>query len=181
MRKCIYHVAVSLDGFIAHTDGSIQGFSHDEKVTADYFAAMANYHTAIMGRHTYEFGYQYGLSPGANPYPHMQTYVFTQQTPPDSVDSSVHWLNKDTIESVEKLKADEGGPIYLCGGGRFAGSLYRAGLIDEVILKLNPITLCTGIPLFGSADAELQTWQLKDTKSYDCGVVLLHYQKPGDQ
>lgn len=175
MRKCIYHVAVSLDGFIAHKDGSVGGFSHDENVTADYFQALQSYSSAVMGRNTYEFGYQFGLNPGANPYPHMQTYVFTKQSPPESVQENVHWLNDDAVQTVIKLKAEEGGSIYLCGGGEFAGSLYKAGLIDAIILKLNPITLGNGIPLFGSVEAKLQNWQLLETKSYKCGVLLLKY------
>lgn len=84
MRKCIYHVAVTLDSFIAHNDGSIDGFSHDEKVTQDYYAALQEYSIAVMGRKTYEFGYQYGLQPGANPYAHMQTYVFTKKGMPEA-------------------------------------------------------------------------------------------------
>ncbi len=80
MRKIVYHVGMTLDNYIAHEDGSIGGFSNfaeGEHVT-EYLESLKAYDTVLMGRATYEFGYQYGLKPGQPAYPHMQHYIFSK-------------------------------------------------------------------------------------------------------
>ena len=78
MHPIIYDVAVSLDGFICGPKGAISLFAQDGPVVEDYMSRLSGYATAIMGRNTYEFGYQYGLKPGQNPYQNMKTYVFSK-------------------------------------------------------------------------------------------------------
>ena len=67
-----------------------------------------------------------------------------------------------------------GKDIYLCGGGTLASTLFDAGLIDEVLIKLNPVMLGTGKPLAPRL-TQLVGLELLSTKAYSSGVVLLHY------
>lgn len=76
MRKLIYHVATTLDHYIAHEDHSIEGFLQEGDHVTDYVASFQNYDTVIMGKATYEFGYQYGMEPGQPAYPNMKHYIF---------------------------------------------------------------------------------------------------------
>ena len=80
MRKLVYHVAMTLDNFIAHEDGSINGFAPfaEGEHVADYLAQLQEYDTVLMGRATYEFGYQYGLEPGQPAYAHMKHFIFSK-------------------------------------------------------------------------------------------------------
>jgi hypothetical protein len=55
------------------------------------------------------------------------------------------------------LKAEAGKDIYLCGGADLATELFKKGLLDEVILKLNPVLLGSGIPLL-TAWADTSNW-----------------------
>ena len=75
MRAIIYHVATSLDGFIARKDGSTNGFIESGEHVDDYLNQLKDYDTTIMGRNTYEYGYQYGLQPGQPAYPHMNHFI----------------------------------------------------------------------------------------------------------
>lgn len=155
MQPIIYDVAVSIDGYICGPDGDISAFPSTGPVVADYLARLETYAVALMGRATYEFGYGYGLAPGANPYPHMKTHVFSSTlTLPQDREVSVHsrldagWLNR--------LKASAGGPIYLCGGGRFAAQVLALGALDRLRLKRAPVLLGAGVPVFeGSAATAL--------------------------
>lgn len=65
MRELVYHVATSIDGFIAQTDGGIGGFLMEGSHGDDYLAALReDYDDVVMGRRTYEWGYRYGAIPG---------------------------------------------------------------------------------------------------------------------
>ncbi|MEM8540227.1 MAG: dihydrofolate reductase family protein [Pseudomonadota bacterium] len=170
MQSLIYDVAVSIDGYIAGANADVSLFAHEGAVVEDYHARMADYKVAIMGRKTYEFGYQFGLKPGDNPYPSMQTIVFSNSVSlPD--DSTVAKVSSDLPSEIESLKVSAKGPIYLCGGGEFAGNLLSLGLIDKIILKRAPILLGTGTRLFGKYAAS-QSLKCISHKQYDSGYVL---------
>ena len=69
MQPIIYDVAVSVDGFISASNDDVSAFPTEGQIVEDYFLRLTTYQCAIMGKHTYEFGYRHGLKPGENPYP----------------------------------------------------------------------------------------------------------------
>ncbi len=170
MTSITYHVAASLDGFIAHEDGTFDGFSWDDEVIGDFLSDVGTFGTVLMGRKTYEVGLKEGKT---SPYPMMRQVVFSQ-TMDESPDDAVELVRGDVADFVRSLKADADAPIWLCGGGEIASILMNAGLIDRVVVKLNPIALGSGIPLFSALQAQAKL-TLRDTKAYACGVVLLTY------
>ena len=170
MHPIIYDVAVSLDGYISGPCGDISGFAHEGEVVDDYRQRLSTYHTAIMGRSTYQFGYKFGMAPGQNPYPHMNTIVVSASM--DQPDACEITLQRQLDEcTITTLKEQASGPIYLCGGGKFAGALLQMGLIDRIILKRAPIVLGGGVSLFGQSN---QTGKLRrvSTEPYDNGYQL---------
>lgn len=175
MRKLIYHVATSLDGFICHKDGSISGFLPEGDHVAEYQAHLLGYDTVIMGRKTYTFGYDYGLSPGQPAYPHMQHYIFSRSLRFETQHPQVQLVRTDGVKRVQELKATEGSDIYLCGGGAFAAHMLQHQLIDELLIKQNPFLMGQGIGLFGDS-GQLLNLKLMSTKVYESGVLLLRYQ-----
>jgi dihydrofolate reductase len=179
MRKLIYHVSTTLDNFICQQDGSIGGFLAEGDHIPDYLDSLKNYDTVLMGRSTYEFGYGYGLRPGMAPYPTMKNYVFSRSIQIDApLDERLTVVRDDAVSFVTNLKTEEGGPVYLCGGGIFASSLLDNDLIDSLIIKLNPVLLGKGIRLFERSNRKADL-SLIDTKVYKSGVVLLTYSLNG--
>ena len=72
-RTLRYHVAASLDGFIARPDGSTDCFPGDlqtENVTDYLYSLAAEYDTVLMGRDTYAVGQKFGVT---DPYPMLET------------------------------------------------------------------------------------------------------------
>lgn len=65
----------------------------------------------------------------------------------------------------------------LCGGGQFAGWLLDHGLIDILKLKLNPIVLGGGIPLFSASNTHVN-WKLQTTEKYDGGLQIMTFTSP---
>jgi dihydrofolate reductase len=175
MRNISYHVATSVDHYIAHEDGSVGGFLPEGDHIPAYLAHLQEYDTVIMGRHTYEFGYAFGLEPGQPAYPHMQHYIFSKSIQLPDVSEKVEVVAHNQLEMIRTLKAGEGSDIYLCGGGQFAGWLLDHGLIDKLRIKLNPSVFGRGIPLFGDSRRDVAL-ALTDTTVYESGVLLLDYE-----
>lgn len=177
MRKLVYDVAASLDNFISHSDGSIKGFQMEGEFVNDFLERIRSYGIALMGRKTYEWGYAYGLQEGEPAYtqvnPSLMNYIFSR-TLTFEPGQLIEIIGENEIEFIKQLKAGEGNPIWLCGGGELAGALLEAQLIDELVVKLNPVILGEGIRLFGSGQTTAAL-QLVESKSYSNGVILLRY------
>jgi dihydrofolate reductase len=171
MRKLKYHVASTLDGFIAHEDHTVDGFVAEGEHVTDYLESLKNdYDTVLMGRRTYEFGFQFGVT---NPYPWMKQYVLSRSMK-SSPDANVELVSDNTIDFVRGLKEGAGKDMYLCGGAELAARLLSEGLIDEIILKLNPVLFGRGVPLFSGA-AKQTDLELTGSRVYSNGVMLLNY------
>jgi dihydrofolate reductase len=170
MHPVVYDVAVSLDGFISGPSGDISRFAEDGPVVADYQTRLAGYATAIMGRKTYEFGYRFGLEPGQNPYPWMRTIVFSRSLNLPG-DGSVEVHRGSLRDTVSHLKSGATGPIYLCGGGSFAGAMLERALIDRIVLKRAPCALGGGVPLFGLRGIAASFERLS-SRPYENGYML---------
>jgi dihydrofolate reductase len=170
MRKLKYHVATTLDGFIAREDGSFDCFPTEGEHVADYLESLKSYDAVLMGRRTYEVGLRMDVT---DPYPLLKSYVFSR-TMKKSPNGRVGIVGENVMEVVRKLKDEEGADIYLCGGAELATELFKEGLIDEVILKVNPLLLGSGIPLLHNVDRHIDL-ELIGSKVYSSGVVLLSY------
>jgi len=170
MRKLKYHVAITADGFIAREDGSFDCFPRDGEHVNDYLESLKSYGAVLMGRKTYEVGLKMGIT---DPYPHLKSYIFSR-TMKASPNERVELIAQDVTDVVRKLKDEPGKDIYLCGGAELATELFKERLIDEVILKLNPVLLGSGITVLSDIGRHIDL-ELIDTKVYDTGVVLLSY------
>lgn len=174
-RKLVYYVATSIDQYIARKDGSVEGMPMEGAHVWDYLRSLRDYDTVLMGKNTYEIGYKYGVKPGepSPTYAHMMQYVFSQSMEPYQHEQ-LRVIREDAAAFVQQLKAQTGEMIYLCGGGALAGYLLKNELVDELILKVNPVVFGSGIPVFGKTDKAFGL-SLVDTKVYASGVVFLHY------
>lgn len=171
MRKLKYHVATTLDGFIAHEDHTVGGFVEEGEHVTEYLDSLkTDYDVVLMGRRTYEFGFQFGVT---NPYPWMKQYVLSR-TMVTSPDPNVELVSEDFVDLVIELKQGTGKDIYLCGGGELATALVAEDLIDEIILKVNPVFFGKGVPLFSKTISQIDL-ELISNKSYKSGVLLLRY------
>lgn len=177
MKKIIYYVASSIDGFIAGKDDDISRFILQGKGVEKYQADLAQFETVIMGRRTYEIGFRFGLAPGQPAYPNMEHYIFSDSMKIDNLASSVH-IEAKSLDRDQELKSNSNTDIYLCGGGDFAGWLLDNGLIDQLKMKLNPITLGEGTRLFGQSKITVR-WEIKDREAFDDGLQILTYDRIG--
>ncbi|MFF0500608.1 dihydrofolate reductase family protein [Nocardia aobensis] len=159
MRKLVYYVGVSLDGYIAGPGGEVDIYPVSQEMS-DWFnqrypevvpthirphvnlpveTPNREWDTLIMGRGTYEPALEIGVT---SPYAHMKQYVVSTTLDPVD-DPNVEVVADDPVALVRKLKQQDGKDIWLCGGGTLAGALIDE--IDEVIIKSYPVLLGAGI------------------------------------
>jgi dihydrofolate reductase len=131
-------------------------------------AGNKRFDAVLMGRRTYEVGLKVGVT---SPYPHLKQYLFSR-TMKASPDGQVELISGDAVAGVRELKQQPGRDIWLCGGGELAATL--SAEIDELILKVNPVLLGRGIPLFSGVVKQTDLG-LIDSKVYNNGFVLLRY------
>jgi len=175
MKKIIYYVATSVDGYISGPNGDISGFVGSGNGVEKYLEDLKAFETVIMGKHTYEFGYKYGLIPGKLAYPHMEHYIFSETLSFDDADEKLHVVKNRSIEEIEKIRSISPTDVYLCGGGIFAGWLLENELIDVLKLKINPLILGGGVRLFGDS-AKQYKLKLMSTEVYDEGLIFNTYE-----
>ena len=173
MRKIVYYVASSLDGYICGLNEDISGFVGEGSGVNRYLDDLKEYDTVMMGRNTYEFGYRYGLERGQPAYPHMTHFIFSNSLTFQDVHEKVKVVPLK-IEEVVNVKQQNGTDIYLCGGGQFAGWLFDHDLIDVLKVKLNPLILGKGVRIFGNSTKE-NRMHLVDTQKYDLGLQIITY------
>lgn len=175
-RKVVYYVAMTVDHYIAHEDETVDGLATEGHHINDYVTSLRDYDTVLMGRRTYEWGYQFGVQPGqpVPTYSHMKQYVFSNSMS-DSEHKQLQIIRSDPADFVRQLKTEQGGSIYLCGGGQLAGYLCDHNLVDEFILKVNPVIFGCGIPVLSHLNRTIDL-SLMDTKVYNNGVIFLRYQ-----
>lgn len=193
MRKLVYYIASTLDGFIAGPDGADpSGPGGFWPIPGDYLQHLAgeypetlpgpardalsitaegtHFDTVVEGRKSYEIGLAAGI-PDA--FPHLRHLVFST-TLTEAPAPAVELVAGDPVAKVRELKQEDGKDIWLVGGGELAGVLYTE--IDRLIIKLGPLTIGTGIPLFGrTADFDPRIWNLTDHTVLDSGAAFLTY------
>lgn len=173
MRKIVYYVAASLDGYISGPDDDISGFVSSGSGLDKYLADLESFDTVIMGRNTYEFGYKYGLEPGQRAYEHMRHFIFSEslvlEDPEEGVE--VHGWN---VDFIRKLKEAKGSDIYLCGGGVFAGWMLENKLIDTLKVKWSPFIMGSGVRMFGQSSMKVHL-KVLNRESYDHGMQIATY------
>ena len=90
---------------------------------------------------------------------------------------SSEWANTilakgEIVDEINKLKNQAGNDIMVYGGDSFVSSLVKNDLIDEYYLAVNPVDIQSGLPILKELDSK-QTITLVESKTFDCGMVVL--------
>ena len=194
MRKLIYYISLSIDGFIAGPDDEVDFYPGSDEYMAwmvdDYSdalpghirqqfgradAALTRFDTVVMGRRTYDPALQLGVT---SPYPHLRQYVVSRSL--EQPDPEVTIVADDVVDTVRALKAEDSPlHIYLAGGGRLAGQLLDE--IDELVIKRYPVAAGAGLPAFGP-DFSPTVFALDAVRSFEGGNLVEWYsRRRGDQ
>lgn len=175
MRKVVLYIAMSLDGYIADSDNTvdwIKGQDDSAENEDTYTPFFASVDTVIMGKRTYD-KIATELSPDVWPYSGATTYVITHHTLSDRDD--IRFTDAAPCHLVSQLKKEVGKDIWICGGADIFNQLLRENLIDTFHVAIIPVILGNGTRLFEAADTLIEL-RLTDTMNYN-GIVETVYER----
>jgi dihydrofolate reductase len=184
---------ISLDGVVQAPGGPQEdtsgGFRHggwsmhyfDPEVMGKVIGEFAERCEALLqGRRTYQVSAAAWPERGGDPFSdwinRAQKYVVSDTLneaeltwKPTTVIRGADFLNK-----VSALRSQPGGDIYVYGSLSVVRTLLTAGLLDELVLMIEPLTLGGGKTLFPT-DAEMRKFQLISARTAATGVQVCHY------
>src|SRR5436190_15586763 len=174
MAEIIYHVAASLDGYIATADGGVDWLSRFDTKGEDHAVGEleASTDTLLLGSHTYEFALKLGYWPS----PEKPSWVFTQRDL-QVLHSSITLTSQRPREVVELLASRGLRRAWLMGGGKLAASFHSEQLISRYIISVFPVLLGSGIPLFAPHSSPPDALHFVAAKPFKSGIVQLVYER----
>ena len=172
-RRVILYIAMSLDGYIATDEDSLDWLSLVEMPGQDYGyeAFVRQVDTVIMGRKTYEKVLSFGIE-----FPHKDRLCYVVSGKLTGSDENVTYFGGDLSELIADLKSKPGKNIFIDGGAEVVNNLMRADLIDEYILSVIPIFLGGGKRLFKDGRPEMSL-SLVSVTNYESGLVQMSYER----
>jgi dihydrofolate reductase len=166
MRPIRYHVAMSLDGYIAGPNGEADWIPSDPEI--DFGALWSRFDTLLMGRRTFQAAVGAGGSMGE------KSVVVASRTLRPEHYPKVTILSSNLEAALIDLKSQPGKDIWLFGGGSLFRSLLEARLVDTIEVAVIPILLGGGIPLLPPPAPQARL-RLVSSKAYRSGVMALEY------
>lgn len=195
MRKLVALTFVSLDGIMQAPGGPEEdtsaGFAYggwtfpyfDEVLGEVMSQQMGMPFDLLLGRKTYELfaGYwpkQDPAEPGVAALNMAKKYVVSKNSPNLSWENS-SLVDGDIVSKIKELKNENGPMLQVHGSSNLLQTLLKNDLIDELWLKIFPVTLGTGKRLFGEGTIPA-AFSLLETHASPSGVIVASYRRAGD-
>jgi dihydrofolate reductase len=194
MRKIIVLSFISLDGVMQAPGGPEEDVSGDFKYggwTVPYSdelsgnimgEQMSMPFDLLLGRKTYDIfaGYwpkQDPNGPVTGPFNQATKYVVSASSPELTWEKSV-LIEGDVVAKINELKQQDGPMLQVHGSGNLIQTLLKNDLVDELWLKIFPVTLGKGKRLFAEGTMPA-AFELIDSKVTPSGVIFANYKRAG--
>jgi dihydrofolate reductase len=186
MRKIIFAMSMSLDGYIEGPNREIDWHLVDEELHSHFNEQLGAMGAFLEGRVTHELMAEFWPTADQDPanpptmveysriWRDMPKFVFSRSL--GRADWNTTVVHEVVPEEIRELKAQPGGDLAL-GGADLAATFMAHDLIDEYRVYVHPVLIGRGKPMFPLSDRKLSL-QLVETRAFGNGVVLLRYGRP---
>jgi dihydrofolate reductase len=184
MRKLIYSMGVSLDGFIAGPDGEIDWSAPDEELHRFHNQQARETGAYLFGRRLYETMryWETAEEQPSSPEHELEFARIWKDTPKivfsktlEHVEGNARLVRDGVAEEVAKLKEQPGRELAV-GGAGLASTFMKLGLIDEYRLFVRPVALGGGTRYFPALDERIDL-ELIETQTFGSRVVYVRYRR----
>lgn len=186
MRKVILQNFVTIDGFAAAPNGETDFIAayaarNDTSFQTDAVRFLDTVDTMLLGANTYKLFAGYWPEATEEGAFADKLNALSKVVASSTLERALwgKWeeaeITSKPVKRIMRLKEQTGKNIVVWGSLTLAQSLIKEGLIDEYQLRVCPIILGEGTPLF-AGDIAAPDMDLLDSKTYDEGMVLLRYQ-----
>jgi dihydrofolate reductase len=184
MRKVIYSMGVSLDGFVAGPGGEIDWSAPDEELHLFHNQQTREIGAHLCGRKLYEVMLYWETAEEKASLPEhelefariwkaLPKIVFSKTL--EKVEGNARLVREGVAEEVAKLKEQPGKDLAV-GGADLASTLIKLGFVDEYRLFVSPVLLGAGTPYFPALE-ERNNLELVETRTFGSRVVYLRYRR----
>lgn len=178
MQICT-HIGISLDGFIATSDGlpvwnNIPSFVPSQ--SHGYAAFLEHIDAVVIGRNTFDFGHMFWTQQGAWPWEGNRVYVLTSRPLPANTHADVIASQGGPAELLAQLKAAGlERDVQLLAGPRLIQAFLQLGAVDHLGMVILPLVLGDGVPLYGPGAAPRIPLRLEQSQVFPDGSVEVVY------
>ena len=185
MRKLRIFEHMSLDGVIQNSRG--QGdddwpygdWTSPYRSPAGLTAVLSAYGEGfdlLLGRRTYDSFSAFwpkASGPMAERLNAATKYVVTHR--PESLEwGPFESVGPDLVEGVRRVKESDGPGLVCCGSSTLTSALIQHGLVDELVLPINPVLVGTGKRLFAEGTPG-RSFELASSIALPSGIVVCAY------
>ncbi len=186
MRRIVFTMSVSLDGYFEGLDREIDWHMVDDELAGHMNEWLGLAGAFLEGRVTYELMANFWPTAGQDPdnpaavhefariWCGMPKIVYSKTL--ELADWNTTVLHDVVPEEVQWLKQKPGGDLVL-GGADLATTFRRLDLIDEYRIYVHPVLIGRGRSVFRPTDGQTSL-RLRETRTFGNGVVLLRYERP---
>jgi dihydrofolate reductase len=184
MRKLIYSMGVSLDGFIVGPDGKFDWSRPDEELHRFHNQEVRETGAQLYGRRLYETMTYWETAdedPSA-PEVELEFARIWKDTPKivfsktlEKVEGNSRLVRDVVAEEIAELKEQPGEDLAV-GGAGLASTFIKLGLVDEYRLFVNPVVVGGGTPYFPALDEKIDL-ELVETRTFGSRVVYVRYRR----
>ena len=193
MRNIVVFMMVSLDGVMQapgspeeDTSGGFQYGGWTVPYSDESFGAILNKELSVpfdllLGRKTYEIWAQYWPKQTgtiADPFNAAKKYVVSDEVMDVTWKESI-LIHDDVVATIKALKAEDGPAFHVWGSSVLLQTLLKNDLVDELRLRIFPVTLGSGKRLFGEGTIPA-AFALQDSQALPSGVILANYKRAGE-
>ncbi len=189
VRKVIFLIHLSLDGFAAGPNDELDWISYDGELEQYAHSLHAVTDAVIWGRRTYQGMAGYWLTVPGNPastpaeLEHARWLDKATKIVVSRTLERIEWnkaqntvLIKDNIaEEINQIKRQPGKDIWFLGSTMLAQTFMQLDLIDEYRFDINPTVLGRGKLFFANVTRQFPL-KLLESKTFKSGVVALRYE-----
>ena len=170
MTRTVYYTATTLDGYLADEHDSLDWLfvqEQDEAGPMNYKEFIAGMGAMVMGATTYEWVVDYSAKRGEKWSYDIPCYVFTHREL-EAIGEGITFVSGKPAEVYDDIAAAAGDrDVWMVGGGDLAAQFAEAGLLDEIVVSIAPVTLGAGRPLFPRR-YDLKLLELAQNRAFAC-------------